>query len=110
MSSHSTYATKSQLIDYVHKGEFNEFKKEMYEFKKEMYDFRDEFIIFRDKTESRFNSIDKRFNSIDRKFDELKEEFRIHTGIILQETREQFKTVMEYLKYLDEKKMDKVSN
>jgi hypothetical protein len=100
MPSHSIYATKSQLLDYVHKSEFNEFKKDM-------RDFHDEMIEFRDKTETRFNSIDSRFNEIDRRFDELKEGFRIHTGIILQETREQFKIVMEYLKHLDEKKLDK---
>lgn len=107
MKSHSIYATKSQLLDYVHKSEFNELKKDV-------RDFRDEFIEFRDKTDARFNSIDKkfisidsRFNSLDRRFDELKEEFRIQTGVILQETRENFKTVMEYLKHLDEKKLDK---
>ena len=79
----SAYATKSQLFDYVTKREFNEFKEEMYHFRDDMTDFK--------------ASTDKRFISVDRKLDEIREEFRIQTGIILDQFKEERKIMMEYV-------------
>ena len=100
MKNNTTQVTKSDLLDYVTKFEFNEFRVEV----------RD----FRESVESRFNAIDRRFDgvdrrfdSIDRRFDQLQEEFRTHTGVILQQTREYFDTVMEYMRNIEAKKMDK---
>jgi len=96
MKSTITYVTRSQLFDYVTKREFNEFKQEMYNFRDEMYEFRKN-------TELHFARIDKRFNDVDRRFDELREEFRVCTGILVEEMREERKVTLEYVRGLVEK-------
>ena len=101
------YARKTQLIDYVTKQEFHEFKDEMYDFKGEMYVFRDEMYKFRNDTEIRFSKIDKRFDQIERKLDDFKESVRIQFGIFLQEMRDYFNTTMEYMRNVESKKVDK---
>jgi len=58
---------------------------------------------FRAHTDSRFNIIDKRFNDMDRKFEELKEEFRIHTGAILDEFRAINKVTLECMQHIESK-------
>ncbi len=93
MKINPTHATKSDLLDYVTKLEFN--------------DFRDEMKDFRVETQNRFNSIDKRLDGLDRKFDQVREDFRIHTGVILQQSREEFKTAMEYMRHVEAKKLNK---
>ncbi len=91
--SQKTYVTKSNLLDYVTKGEFNEFKTEMYDFKSEMYDFR--------------SRTEKRFDAIDRKLVELEENMRRSFGLLHEQFREDLRTSMEYFTDIDRKKLDK---
>jgi hypothetical protein len=49
----------------------------------------------------------QRFDTLDRKFDQLREEFRVHTGVLLQQSREEFKIAMEYMQHVEAKKLDK---
>ena len=100
MKTPTTYATKSNLLDYVTKGEFNEFKEEMYDFKDEMYHFRDEMGTFQTATE-------KRFNNIDRKLVDMDENIRRSIGLMHEQFREDLKTSMEYFSDMDRKKVDK---
>ncbi|MEI8249357.1 MAG: hypothetical protein WCG07_02585 [Candidatus Taylorbacteria bacterium] len=107
MSTTTNTITRSHLLDYVTKSEFFDFKKEFFDFKSEMYDFRDEMYNFqkemydfRTKIEIRFNSVDKRLDGIDRRFDEMKEEFRIHTGVLMDQMREERKITFEYMRGL----------
>ena len=93
MKTNPTLITKSHLLDYVTKVEFN--------------DFRDEMKDFRVDTQNRFTSIDNRLDSLDRKVDSIREEFRVHTGVLLQQSREEFKTAMEYMRHVEAKKLDK---
>ena len=86
MKTPTTYATKTNLLDYVTKSEFNDFKVEMYDFRDEMYNFR--------------NKTEQRFNNVDRRFDELKEEFRLQTGILMDQMREDRKVTLEYIRGL----------
>lgn len=83
------YVSKSQLLDYVNKFEFNEFRDEMRE--------------FRANTEERFANIDKRFDAVDRRFDRLEESFRVQTGVILQEMRSISQTTIEYMKGIEQR-------
>jgi hypothetical protein len=100
MKTNSSAVTKSHLLDYVTKFEFNEFRDEMKDFRTDTqrrFDFID----------VRFTAVDKRLDTLDRKFDQLREDFRVHTGVIVQEFRESTATIMEYLRHLDAKKVDK---
>ena len=92
--------TRSHLLDYVTKSEFFDFKKEFFDFKSEMYDFRDEMYNFRNEMQISQNKTEKRFNDVDRRFDELKEEFRIQTGVLLDQMREERKIAFEYMRGL----------
>lgn len=78
-----TFVSKHQLIDYVTKREFNDFVEEM-------RDFRD--------------STNKRLGNIDRRIDELKDEFRIHTGILMEQIREERQIFKEYIEHYFVKK------
>ncbi len=71
------FATKSQLIDYVTRRDFN--------------DFREEIRDFRSQTEERFNRMDKRFDS-------LEDTMRIQTGIIIEQSRADMKMAVELFK------------
>ena len=82
MKTHTTQVTKSDLLDYVTKFEFHEFRGEMRDFRE---------------------SVESRFNAVDRRFDQLEESFRVHTGIIVQEFRERTDTIMEYVRHIDAK-------
>lgn len=86
MKTNNTQITKSHLLDYVTKFEFNEFRDEMKDFR---------------------SDTQQRFETLDRKFDQLREDFRVHTGTILQEFREHTATIMEYMHHIDTKKVDK---
>jgi|GEM_PF-2891330 len=93
MNINTIHITQSHLLDYVTKLEFNEFRDEMKEFRVD--------------TQQRFTSIDKHLDILDRKFDQLREEFRVHTGTILQQSREYMNTVMKYMRHIDTRKLDK---
>ena len=107
MKTNPTQVTKSDLLDYVTRLDFNDFRKEVL----------DRFDSVSDKFASvdvRFNAVDKRFDSLERRIDSLdrkvesiREDFRIHTGVILQQSREEFKIAMEYMQYVEAKKLDK---
>ncbi len=77
-------------MDYVTKGEFNEFKGEM-------YDFRDRAEDHFASIEGHFTDVEKRLNSIDRRFDELKDEFRIQTGILVEQMQDERKITLEHV-------------
>jgi len=100
MKTPSTYATKSNLLDYVTKSDFNEFKTEMYDFRNEMYDFRDE-------VNQRFSRVDKRFDSIDRKLIDMEENIRRSIGLLHEQFREDLKASTEYYSSLDRVKVDR---
>lgn len=89
----TAYATKSQLLDYVTRREFLDFKEDFHAFKEEVYSFRDEMYEFRRSTESRLDRIDKRF-------DEIKEDFRIQTGYLMEEMRDERQAMKEYIQPL----------
>ncbi|MEK7646643.1 MAG: hypothetical protein AAB381_03055 [Patescibacteria group bacterium] len=93
MKINTTQATKSDLLDYVTKFEFSEFRTEV----------SDRF----DSVDSRLDSLDKRVDNLDRKIDSIREEFRVHTGVLLQQSRDYFDTAMEYMKGIGENKADK---
>ena len=93
MTENKTLVAKHQLLDYVSKREFNDFVEEM----------RD----FRDLTERKLNSIELRLSLHDRKFDEIMELIRVQTGAVLDQFREDLRAGMEYVKYIDESKVDK---
>lgn len=91
MRTSTTHITKSDLLDYVTKSEFKEFKDEMYE-------FRDDMGLFRTNTEARFNSIDKRLITIDEKIDDLADQMRRSMGILAEQFREDLRTSLEFLR------------
>ncbi len=93
MKTPRTYVTKSHLLDYVTKGEFNEFRTEMYD--------------FRDEVNRRFTVIDKRFDGIDRKLVDLDENMRRSFGLLHEQFREDLKASMEYYSNLDKTKVDR---
>jgi archaellum component FlaC len=106
----SIYITKADLHDYVTKYEFNEFASEMRDFREnttERFDQVDARLSGIDSRlnsmDKRFTAIDKRFDSIDRRIDSLEEQYRVQTGVILQEMRTLSKATMEYLRHLDSK-------
>jgi hypothetical protein len=107
MKINTTTATKSDLLDYVTKFEFNEFRTEMLD----RFDgVSDKFVSIDARfnaVDKRFDSLEKRFDGLDRKFEQLREEFRVHTGVLLQEFRAQSKIAMEYMKHIGENKADK---
>ena len=86
MKTPRTYVTKSHLLDYVTKGEFNEFRTEMYD--------------FRDHT-------NRRFDAIDRKLVDLDENMRRSFGLLHEQFREDLKASMEYYSNLDKTKVDR---
>lgn len=93
MKTPQTYATKSNLLDYVTKSEFNEFKTEMYD--------------FRDEVNQRFSRVDKRFDIIDRKLIDMEENIRRSMALLHEQFKEDLKTSMEYFTDIDRKKLDK---
>ena len=104
----SIYITKAQLHDYVSKFEFKEFVAEMRDFREETnrrFDQIDErFVAINVRftgVDSRLSGIDKRLDVLDRRMDSLKEEFRVQTGVMLQEMRTLSQATMEYLKHID---------
>lgn len=86
MKTNPTHVTKSHLLDYVTRLEFNDFRKEVAD---------------------RFDSVEVRLSNLDRKVEMVREDFRIHTGVILQQSREEFKIAMEYMQNVEAKKLDK---
>jgi archaellum component FlaC len=121
------YATKSQLLDYVSKFEFNEFVGEMRDFRvdtNKRFDLIDNRASFTDKrftsiddrfssidkrfdlVDDRFSSIDKRFDSIDRRIDRLEDSIRTTIGTYYEQFREDLKTGLEYVQNIDAKKVD----
>jgi AICAR transformylase/IMP cyclohydrolase PurH len=86
MKTNTTQVTKSHLLNYVTQFEFGEFRREVTE---------------------RFDSVDTRLSTLDRKFEQLREDFRTHTGVLLQQSREEFKIAIEYMRHIEAKKLDK---
>ena len=86
MKTPTTYATKSTLLDYVTKSEFGEFKIDMNDFRDEVHDFK--------------AHTQKQFIKIDRRFDELKEEFRLQTGVLMDQMHEDRKLIIEHVQGL----------
>lgn len=121
MKTNTTQVTKSQLLDYVTKLEFSEFRNEVLD-RFDSTDNRFDSIDTRfaaidtrftaidnrfDSVDKRFSSMDKRLNSIDKKIDQIREDFRVHTGVLSEQFSEQFKVAMEYMQHVEAKKLDK---
>jgi len=124
----ATLVNKSQLVDYVTKIDFGEFKEEMSDFRAETevrfdsvdsrfdlidkrFDLIDNRFVAADKRfvaiESRLSSIDKRLNGIDKKFDQLDDSIRRTFGTYYEQFREDLRTSMEYVMNVENKKVDK---
>ena len=67
------YAQQSQLMDYVTKFEFNE--------------FRDEVNHRFDSVDKKFTAVDVRFSDLDKSIKRISEEMRTHVGVVVQEFR-----------------------
>lgn len=94
------HVTKSDLLNYVTRFEFGEFRKEV-------LDRFDGVSVRFSAVEGRLDSVDRRLDNLGHKVDSIREEFRIHTGVILQQSREEFKAAMEYMQHVEAKKLDK---
>lgn len=106
MKTPTTYATRSQLMDYVTKGDFTEFKEEMRDFRD---DAEKRFTSIDSKLrtiDDRFDSIDKRLSIHDRRFDTLEDTIRRSIGLMHEQFREDLKIGIEYFQNVDNKKVD----
>ena len=106
MKTPPIYATKSQLLDYVTKSEFKEFKDDMYDFRDQVYDrlnsidqkFEARFgtnDVVLARINKKFDSIDRKFLSIDKKLDDMNENIRVSIGVMHEQFREDLKVGFE---------------
>ena len=107
MRTNTTYATRSQLLDYVTKREFADFWEEFTEFKADTAGHFEAINLRFNAVDQRFDAVDKRFILLDRRINQLVDDTRLQIGTLFEQFREDLKTGLEYVQNVDAKKVDK---
>jgi hypothetical protein len=85
------YITKNQLLDYVTKNDFNEFKTDVFK----RFDAIDARF---DAVDKRMGSLDQRMSTLEKGFIRLEDNMRIQAGVYYERMEHNFKAGMEILK------------